>query len=137
MPHMIDSDICIAIIRARGGPLAQRLHDLPPDEVFLSAITYAELATGVQKSAVVDKNEKALGKFCTPFTILPFDEAAAEHYAVIRATLKRAGNAIGPLDLLIAGHAMAAGTTLVTRNDREFRRVAGLKVETWAQYKSA
>ena len=132
MYHLIDSDVCIAIIRERGGPLASRLRALPTDTVFLSAVTYADLATGVHKSAARERNEEALAKFCTPFTILPFDEEAAKSYAHIRATLERAGNTIGPMGLLIAGHALSIGATLVTRNTREYKRVPRLAVEDWA-----
>jgi tRNA(fMet)-specific endonuclease VapC len=72
-----------------------------------------------------------LAKFCVPLAILPFDNAAAEAYGALRAELERQGKPIGPLDTLIAAHALSLGVTLVTNNEREFRRVAGLRVANW------
>lgn len=112
--------------------MAQRLYDPRIQILALSSVAYGELRTGVEKSQARERNEEALKKFCTPFLILPFDEQAAIEYARIRATLERAGKTIGPMDLLIAGHAKALGATLVTRNTREFYRVTDLKIETWA-----
>jgi tRNA(fMet)-specific endonuclease VapC len=131
MIYMLDSDVCISIIRERGGALAERLYDPEFQLLVLSSVTFGELMTGVEKSQARERNEQALKKFCSPFLILPFDEPAAMEYARIRAVLERAGKTIGPMDLLIAGHARALGATLITRNTREFYRVAGLNVETW------
>jgi tRNA(fMet)-specific endonuclease VapC len=72
-----------------------------------------------------------LAEFCAPLAILPFGELAAETYGRVRAELERAGTPIGPLDTLIASHALSHQLTLITNNDREFRQVAGLSVENW------
>lgn len=100
------------------------------DDVGISAITLAELEHGVERSAKPDQNRVALREFCAPLEIQPFD-AAANAYGRIRADLQRAGQVIGPMDLLIAAHALAEGATMVTNNEREFRRVEGLAVENW------
>ena len=64
--------------------------------------------------------------------ILSFDSLAAESYGNIRADLEKAGTPIGPLDMMIAGHARSLGYTIVTNNTKEFERVKGLKLENWA-----
>src|SRR5688572_8799165 len=101
------------------------------DEVAVSSITLAELQYGVAKSARPAQHELLLAQFCAPLAILPFDDIAAETYGRVRAALERAGTPIGPLDTLIASHAMALELTLVTNNQREFERVEGLRVENW------
>ncbi len=77
------------------------------------------------------RNAVLLAEFCAPLEILPFDSRAAETYGSVRKALERDGTPIGPLDTLIASHAMSLAMTLVTNNQREFRRVVGLKVENW------
>jgi tRNA(fMet)-specific endonuclease VapC len=72
-----------------------------------------------------------LTDFCAPLTILPFDAVAAEHYGLLRAHLEAAGAWIGPMDLMIAAHALACEVTLVTSNEGEFRRVPNLHIENW------
>jgi len=108
-----------------------RMRSLEVDEAAISSITMAELQYGVAKSANPAKHEALLAQFCAPLDIVPFDAQAAETYGRIRAAIERMGTPIGPLDTLIASHAIALDVTLVTNNDREFRRVAGLRVEKW------
>jgi tRNA(fMet)-specific endonuclease VapC len=103
-----------------------------PEDLCVSSITYAELMHGVEKSQSVDKNRLAISLFLSPITILNFDGKAAEEYGRIRADLERKGTPIGPLDMLIAGHAKSKGLILVTNNTREFERMDGLAVEDWA-----
>jgi len=67
-----------------------------------------------------------------PFVSLPFDDRAADHYGVARATLEQAGTPIGANDLLIASIALAHDCLLVTRHSREFERVVGLRVAVWS-----
>ena len=104
-------------------------HD--PDDLCISSITYAELMHGVEKSQAVDKNRIAMALFLSPITILDFDSYAAEEYGKIRADLERKGTPIGPMDMLIAGHAKSEGLIVVTNNTREFSRVVGLSLEDW------
>lgn len=99
----------------------------------ISAVTYAELMHGVEKSKAVEKNRIAISLFLSPITVLEFHASAAEEYGKIRAQLERKGTPIGPMDLLIAGHARSEGLILVTNNTGEFERVEGLRVEDWAQ----
>jgi tRNA(fMet)-specific endonuclease VapC len=102
-----------------------------PEDLCISSITYAELMHGVEKSQAVDKNRLAISLFLSPITILNFDDKAAGEYGRIRADLERKGTPIGPLDMLIAGHAKSEGLILVTNNTREFNRVDGLAIEDW------
>ena len=81
----------------------------------------------------MEKNRIAISLFLSPITVLEFHATAAEEYGKIRAELERKGTPIGPMDLLIAGHARSEGLILVTNNTREFERVEGLTVEDWAQ----
>lgn len=128
---MLDTDTCIDVMRGRAEPVLRTLDSHAPEEVGISSIVFAELHTGVCKSSNPGRNLELLTDFCTPLTIASFDSLAAERYGIIREHLERVGTPIGPLDTLIAAHALSVGAILVTRNEQEFRRVPGLKVENW------
>ena len=93
----------------------------------------AELVHGVEKSKAIEKNRVALVLLLANIEIMNFDSLAAESYGKIRADLEKAGTPIGPLDMMIAGHAKALAYILVTNNTKEFERVKGLKLENWAE----
>ncbi len=131
MRYLLDTSICIQIIRRKSPELLARLVALPVGDVGLSAITAAELHVGVQKSRDPGRNAEALAMFLLPLGVAAFDYAAAETYGRVRAQLENAGTPIGPLDTLIAGHALSLGATLVTDNVSEFSRVPGLRIEDW------
>ena len=131
MRYLLDTNICIQIIRRKPSELLSRLTALPMGDVGLSTITAAELHVGVQKSRDPARNAEALTMFLLPLEIADFGYAAAEAYGRIRATLEAAGTPIGPLDTLIAGHAVSLNTVLVTDNVAEFSRVPGLRIENW------
>ena len=101
--------------------------------ICISSITLAELEYGMKRSSDPAKNEQALLRFLAPLDVLPFESAAASEYGAIRAYLQKQGTPIGPLDMLIAGHAKAENLILVTNNVREFERVPALKIENWAE----
>ena len=101
------------------------------DELCISAISYGELMHGVEKSTYREKNYLALSLFLSSITILQFDGIAAEKYGLVRAGLETMGTPIGPMDTLIAAHALSKDLILVTNNTREFCRVDGLKLEDW------
>lgn len=132
MKYMLDTNICIYAIKKRPASVIERLLSHDPDEICISAITYAELMQGVEKSQAKERNRLALSLFLSPITILGFGSAAAEEYGKIRAKLEQRGTPIGPMDMLIAGHAKAENLILVTNNTREFERVEELKIENWA-----
>lgn len=131
MKYMLDTNICIYTIKHKPDTVIQNflLHD--PEEMCISAVTYAELMHGVEKSRAADKNRIALSLFLSPLTILDFSVRAAEEYGKIRAELERRGTPIGTMDLQIAGHARAERLVLVTNNTKEFLRVEGLAAENW------
>ena len=132
MKYMLDTNICIYTIKKKPPMILRRFMSHNSEELCISSITYAELVHGVEKSQAVDRNSLALALFLSPITILSFDDRAAEEYGKIRVDLERRGTPIGPMDMLIAGHAKAAGLTLVTNNTREFQRVSDLPLEDWS-----
>ncbi|MBI3985754.1 MAG: type II toxin-antitoxin system VapC family toxin [Lentisphaerae bacterium] len=133
MKLMLDTDICVEIIRKRSGPILAKLQRCDLDDICISAITLSELEYGASKSAAPERNRLALAEFMIPVQVVAYDDMAASCYGEIRARLEQAGIPIGPLDTLIAAHALALKLTLVTRNGREFSRVPGLRVVNWAK----
>ena len=129
--YLLDTNICIYIINRRPAEIIRRFKQLDVGQIGLSAITVSELMYGVAKSKNRRQNTQRLEEFLTPFEIIPYDEIAAGIYGEIRVQLERRGALIGPLDLLIAAHALGGDLVLVTNNEREFRRVEGLQVENW------
>ena len=131
MKYLLDTNICIHIIRHKSTKIIQHLTSLTIGDVGLPSIVVAELQYGVQKSMDTNKNQQALLQFLIPFVIVDFDQAAAVTYGAIRADLERRGLPIGPLDLLIAAQAISRNLILVTNNTREFARLAQLQLEDW------
>jgi len=131
MKYLLDTNICIYIIKKKPPEVLQKFSSYPIGEIGLSSITIAELKYGVQKSQQPDRNEKALEKFLVPLEIVNFDYNASIAYGKIRAELESKGTPIGPLDNLIAAHALSLNVTLVTNNTREFLRIPDLKVINW------
>ena len=131
MKYMLDTNICIHIIRKRPEPLLKRLTDMRVGDVCVSTITVSELQHGIYKSQNPDQNRAALEQFLIPLVIADFDYAAATAYGPIRAGLERKGLPIGSMDFLIAAHAVSLGIILVTNNVKEFSRVPDLKIEDW------
>lgn len=133
MKLMLDTNICIYIIKRQPESVLNRFLDYQVGEIGISSITLAELRYGVYKSRNPEKNAKALDGFILPLELLSFGEDAARAYGEIRAVLAMAGTPIGSMDMLIAAHALAQGVTLVTNNTSEFSRVPGLMLANWVQ----
>ena len=131
MTVMLDTNMCIYIIKRRPESVLQRFGSFPVGDIGISAITLAELEYGAAKSAQSKRNHQALEQFISPLQIVVFDQPATEAYGRIRVMLEKTGRAIGAMDLLIAAHAISLGVRLVTNNEKEFRRVPGLRVENW------
>jgi tRNA(fMet)-specific endonuclease VapC len=104
---------------------------MTPGEVGVCSVVKAEMFAGAMRSNDPSRTRSQQQAFLGQFLSLPFDDAAAEVYAVIRAQLEAVGTPIGPYDLQIAAIALANGLTLVTHNTREFSRVTGLLLEDW------
>ncbi len=133
MRYMLDTNICIYAIKHKPEQVFCRLQEHDPSEICISSVTYAELVHGVEKSKAVEKNRLALALLLANIEIISFDSLAAESYGKVRADLEKMGTPIGPLDMMIAGHAQSLGYTVVTNNTREFERVKGLNLENWAE----
>jgi len=133
MKYLLDTNICIYIIRKREPKIFERLRTEQIDSIALSSITIAEMEYGICKSNNQIRNRIGYMEFIMPFSILSFDDKAAAVYGQIRADLERKGTIIGGVDLLIGAHAKSLGLTLVTNNEREFQRIDGLKIENWTK----
>ncbi|MBM3180763.1 MAG: type II toxin-antitoxin system VapC family toxin [Chloroflexi bacterium] len=131
MKYMLDTNICIGLIRQKPQKLIQRLTHCEPGEVGVSSITIAELAFGANKSNQVEQNLSALDQFLLPVEVADFDQRASAAYGIVRAYLEREGKVIGSMDMLIGAHALSLDTILVTNNVDEFQRILKLKIENW------
>jgi tRNA(fMet)-specific endonuclease VapC len=129
--RLLDTNVCIHIIRRQPQAVLRRFENYGIGEVGVSSVTVAELRYGAEKSARPEQNLEALGRFLLPLEVLAFGGETAAAYGRVRAALEWAGTPIGPLDTLIAAHAVSVSVTLVTNNTREFGRVQGLEVEDW------
>lgn len=132
MKYLLDTNTCIALMR-RNGRVRERMERLVPGDCAVSAITAMELYHGLERCSQREREQAKIDELLSVVGVLPFGDEDAKRAAKVRHTLEQAGKGIGPFDVLIAGHAFAAGLVLVTNNTREFSRVAGLKVEDWQQ----
>ena len=132
MPFLLDTDTCIYALKQSPAVLDQLLSK-SREEIVVSVITEAELRTGAAKSSSPVKTLRLVENFLGPLALAEFTSDDAIAYAHIRAKLERAGTPIGPLDTLIAAQAIARKLTLVSNNEREFRRVPGLQLENWTR----
>jgi len=133
MRFMLDTNTCVDVIRRRNDQVLRRMQRLRPDDLCVSSVTLSELEYGAAKSSDPQRNRLALAEFMAPLSVLPYDDGASPVYGRVRVELERAGTPIGPLDTMIAAHALSLGLILVTDNEREFRRVSGLKVQNWTE----
>jgi tRNA(fMet)-specific endonuclease VapC len=133
MSYMLDTNICVAIIRRRAPHALQRLTEQIIGTVCVSSLTVAELEYSVAKSSQPAQNQRALEQFLLPLAIVPFDEQDAQEYGRVRAALEAQGQPIGAIDTLLAAQALRHALTLVTNNMREFARLPGLLLEDWTQ----
>ena len=131
MQYLLDTDTCIFTTRQRPPEVKERLEEVGFAAVCLSVITFYELSYGAEKYPMPIKARANLRAFLHPFHVLPWTKECAAEAAKIRAILEKRGEVIGPYDIQIAAHAKALGLTVVTNNEREFRRVDGLKVVNW------
>jgi tRNA(fMet)-specific endonuclease VapC len=130
MKVLLDTDIMSYIFAHRDDHVRKRFLTFAIGDIGISTITAAELAFGSALNRS-ERNRRAVERALESLAILPFDLAAARAYGQVRTALHRRGTLIGPLDMLIAAHAIALDIPLATNNVREFRRVPGLRVENW------
>ena len=131
MRRTLDTNICSYILRRHPAGMIERFAALEPAQVWLSALVAAELRFGAVKLAS-PRFSSAVEAWLAGFEVRPWPLEATHHYARIRAALERAGTPIGSMDLMIAVHALAEDSVVITNNAREFHRVPGLAVEEWA-----
>jgi len=130
---MLDTNMCIYIIKQKPKKVINNFRKLSFSEVGISSIVLSELEYGVVKSANPTQNRLALTQFLAPLEILPYDDIAAFYYGKIRAHLQKMGTPIGSWDMLIAANTVSVGCSLVTNNESEFQRVPRLKILNWAK----
>ena len=128
--YALDTNTLIYFFKGMGR-IAERLGEVPPEEVAVPTVVLFELSVGIAKSQNPDKRIGLLTAFIERALVLPFDGEAAYQAAQVRVALEKQGQPIGPMDVLIAGTALAHQATLVTHNIREFSRVSGLVVKDW------
>lgn len=133
MRYLLDTNICIYLIKGKPAKVLANLGKYAPAAIGVSTITVAELEYGVRKSLKPEQNQEALDAFLAPFETVPFGDSAAQHYGEIRTILEKQGAPIVAMDLLVAAHARSLGLPVVTNNTKEFERVPGLLVENWAR----
>ncbi|MBC2714622.1 MAG: type II toxin-antitoxin system VapC family toxin [Desulfobacteraceae bacterium] len=133
MKYLIDTNICIYIMNKRPTGIIHKFKLFDVGEIGVSTITISELQYGVSKSKNRKLNKQRIEEFLSPLEILPYDEIAATIYGDIRVQLEKRGEPIGPLDLLIAAHALSRNLVLISNNEKEFERVKNLKVEDWVK----
>ena len=132
MAYLLDTNICVYVIRGRRHEALARFAQHALADLMVSSVTAAELYFGIEKSDYREDNLAVLDNFLAPLVLAPFGGAASKVYGRIRVDLERRGLPIGPLDTLIAAHALSLDAVLVTNNVREFARVPGLRLENWA-----
>ncbi len=128
--YLLDTNLCIRVLRDRPQGLRERFN-AEAASLCMSVVTLAELLYGAEKSRRPVETRQEVERFSARLEVLPFDAAAAAHYADIRAALERQGQVVGAYDMMIAGHARSRGLVVITGNLREFNRVEGLRAEDW------
>lgn len=131
MRRTLDTNICSYVLRRRPPSMVARFASLSSGDLWLSALVAAELRFGAVKLQSL-RFSATVEMWLEGFEVRPWPTEACRHYAEARAFLEKSGSVIGGMDLLIAAHALAEDTVLVTNNAREFLRVPGLAVEEWA-----
>lgn len=127
--HLLDTDVCITVLRGHDARAPARLRDLSAPAV--SSVTVAELACGAARSLAPESNRAEVSRLIAAMDVVDLDADAAWHAGDIRSELPAAGTPMGGYDLLVAGIARSRGMTLVTGNVREFERVPRLLIEPW------
>ena len=130
MTYLLDTNLCIALLRGHAAAVS-RLVALPPSACAVSSISVYELQTGVEKCQQPERERQKVDLLLSSLCVVAFDREAAEQSAIVRVQLERAGTPIGPYDILLAGHALARGLTMVTADVGEFSRVSGLTIVNW------
>jgi tRNA(fMet)-specific endonuclease VapC len=130
--YLLDTNTASYIIKGNLPNVREHLMRVPTSDVGISTVTEAELRFGVARRANNSRLQIAVHEFLLRIDILAWDSAAATSYAAIRSAMEDAGTPIGNLDMMIAAHAVASNTVLVT-HDKVFHRVKQLRCEDWTR----
>jgi len=130
MNYLLDTNIIIYALKNEA-KIKSKLKSHSSDNVYMSSITFYELYYGAYKSKLLSKNIETIELLSTAFNILPFTYEDSICAGEIRASLEKKGKTIGPYDILLAAQALSNVMTLVTNNDREFKRIKNLCIENW------
>ncbi|NNK02645.1 MAG: type II toxin-antitoxin system VapC family toxin [Desulfatitalea sp.] len=133
MKYLLDTNICIYIMNRRPSEIIHKFKKFDVGDIGVSIITVSELQYGAAKSKNPKLNLQRVEEFLMPIEILLYDYVAAKSYGEVRLNLEKRGEIIGPLDMLIAAHALSNDIVLVTNNEKEFQRVDHLKIENWTK----
>jgi tRNA(fMet)-specific endonuclease VapC len=130
--YLLDTNICIFAIKHKPAKVFELIKERSKESIYISSLTVAELEFGVQNSEREEQNRIALLKFLSIFKILNFDDADAIAYGRLKVDLRKKGELIGPIDMLLAAQALNKEMLFVTNNVKEFKRVDGLRIEDWS-----
>ena len=131
MRYMLDTNICSHVLRSRPPSVKARFEKTGPGALAVSTVVLAELLYGAARHPKAVAIRREIADLVSRLTVIPWDEAAAEHYGALRAALEKAGTPLGAMDMMIAAHARSLGATLVSNDVRHFDRVEGLRVANW------
>lgn len=129
MRYLLDTNIISHILRQQPHVMA-KLQSVPMADLYISAVTHAELMYGLAKNPDAHTLHRAVHELLLRVTLLPFDAQASGHYGPFKAQVEHSGKTLAPLDMMIAAHASASDAVLVS-NDAAFQKIAGLRVEDW------
>jgi tRNA(fMet)-specific endonuclease VapC len=130
--YMLDTDICSYLVRGTSQRLDRKVSAVRSGSLCISVVTRAELLFDVERKGRPPKLAALISRFLQKLPSLPWDDDCARIYAQARANVESKGKPIGNLDLLIAAHALAVDSVLITNNARHFKQITGLKVENWS-----
>lgn len=133
MIFFLDTNICIYFLKGMYPKIRENLQSKNPEFIKIPSIVKAELLYGAEKSNNRLSNIEKVQTFLEPFDIIPFDDESSIAYSRIRSSLEQKGNTIGPNDYIIASIALAYNGTLITNNEKEFKKIKNLNVENWTK----
>jgi len=131
--YLLDTNICIFAINKRPANVLEIIKKKSKLGIYISSLTVAELEYGVENSKYIENNRIALLKFLSIFNVLNFDDMDAVPYGKLKTKLKKTGQIIGPIDMLLAAQAISKELIFVTNNVDEFKRIDELKIEDWTK----
>lgn len=131
MLYMLDTNICSYILKNHPASVKVHFDEVGSDALAISTVVLAELYYGAARHPKSISIRREIDNFTARLTVIPWDEAAADHYGAIRTTLEKQGTPIGAMDMMIAAHARSCEATLVSNNIKHFENVPALLIANW------